>query len=292
MEFSNQSQRERLSYIDFMLYFLGQFNRSDLEKTFGIKEAAASRDISDYKKRAPKNLDYNAVEKHYFMLPSFKPLVNHRPLRALTQLTLGFGGISTGVSSGYLPNELPYSMNYPSQEILAPISRAIYQNLAVKIKYVSNSSGKTIRSIVPFALVNTGVRWHVRAFDRKRKRFADFVLTRIISSEVQESEILDEEKIDKDIQWNRIVELEIVPHPDKKHNEAVFSDFDFDDDEVLRINVRASIAGYLLRRLHIDCTKNHSMESAAYQLWLRNHAALYKVETLRIAPGVQPEDFD
>ena len=37
------------------------------------------------------------------------------------------------------------------------------------------TSGKTQRVIVPFALVDTGLRWHVRAYDRKRNGFRDFL---------------------------------------------------------------------------------------------------------------------
>ena len=45
----NQTQRERLFHIDFKLYFLGTVSRNDIVSRFGIKEAAATRDISLYK---------------------------------------------------------------------------------------------------------------------------------------------------------------------------------------------------------------------------------------------------
>ncbi len=50
----SQAQQERLFHIDFKLRFLGAVNRNDLVNRFGIKAAAATRDISLYKELAPK----------------------------------------------------------------------------------------------------------------------------------------------------------------------------------------------------------------------------------------------
>jgi predicted DNA-binding transcriptional regulator YafY len=173
-------------------------------------------------------------------------------------------------------------MKYPEPSIIAPITRAIFLNQAVTINYVSMSSGKSKREIVPLALVDNGLRWHVRAYDRKKRRFSDFVLTRIMKAEISDNCISPEETKSNDIQWNRIVELELIPHPKRKHKETIMHDFDMEDG-VLRINVRAATAGYLLRRLNVDCTEHHVLASSVYQLWLRNLPALYGVETIDIA---------
>lgn len=281
----SQSQRERLAYIDFFLYFLGRFNRSDIESRFGIRPAAATRDISQYREHAAQNLSYDSTSKQYLIGGSFKPVFEHQPVRVLTQLSRGFGAIYAGAENPYIPSELPYRLKYPGVSVIAPITRAIDQKRAVSITYVSTSSGKSKRDIVPFALVDSGLRWHVRAYDRKREKFSDFVLNRITHSAVGISQVEEHELKDSDIQWNRIVELEIVPHPDRKHTDAVVHDYDMVDN-VLHINARAAVAGYLLRRLNVDCTEDHSLESPAYQLWLRNRMALYGVDTFTLAPGV------
>ena len=49
LEDINQAQQERLFHIDFKLRFLGAVNRNDLVSRFGIKVAAATRDIALYK---------------------------------------------------------------------------------------------------------------------------------------------------------------------------------------------------------------------------------------------------
>ena len=51
----SQAQRERLFRID--------FNRIDLVSHFGIKEAAASSDLSLYRDLAPKNIEYDTKAK-------------------------------------------------------------------------------------------------------------------------------------------------------------------------------------------------------------------------------------
>jgi predicted DNA-binding transcriptional regulator YafY len=50
------------------------------------------------------------------------------------------------------------------------------------IEYHSVSSGRTVREIVPFAPIDNGQRWHVRAFDRKTQEFLNFVINRISPS--------------------------------------------------------------------------------------------------------------
>ena len=72
----------------------------------------------------------------------------------------------------------------PSGGYSAPVTRAIYQRKAVRMRYFSHSSERSEREIVPFALANDGLRWHVRAFDRKSQEFRDFVFTRMKSTEL------------------------------------------------------------------------------------------------------------
>jgi len=50
-------------------------------------------------------------------------------------------------------------------DMLALVCRAIYTKLPVDIRSHSLSSGEAEQAIVPFALVDTALRWHVRAFN-------------------------------------------------------------------------------------------------------------------------------
>ena len=143
---------------------------------------------------------------------------------------------------------------------------------------------------MPHTLVDNGLRWHVRGFDRKHAEFRDFVLTRIKAAVVIEgstlspSVIKESELETQDRQWNRFVELELVPHPRIEHSEAIELDYGMTGG-VLKVEIRAATAGYLLRQWHVDCSTEHSLMGFEYQLWLRNSQALYGVTNLNLAPG-------
>ena len=109
-------------------------------------------------------------------------------------------------------------------------------------------------------------------------------LTRISDPEILDGPIKEHEGRESDIQWNRVVELEIVPHPNLKHPKTIETDYAMENG-VLKVNVRAAVAGYVLRRWNVDCSAEHSLEGPEYHLWLKNRQALYGVENLIIAPG-------
>src|SRR5690606_13152693 len=116
-----------------------------------------------------------------------------------------------GTHHAMLPAELPTQLNLPQLDILAVISRAIHQGKVLSIRYRSLSNGLGEREIVPFALVDNGLRWHVRAYDRKRGRFADFVINRIVEASHRPAAVVAAyESKEADIQWNRVVELHLV----------------------------------------------------------------------------------
>jgi len=280
----SQAQQERLSHIDFKAYFLGIVGRNDLVARFGIKEAAATRDITLYKELAPRNLEYDTKLKAYVLTRDFKPLFEYSPAQVLAALSQGFGEDFIGNHKPMISCDTPANLNKPLLPVLAVLTRAIHQKRVVRINYRSIDSGLSKREIAPFVLVDNGLRWHVRAYDRNRKSFIDFVITRIADPKIMESEPEEYETREADIQWNRVVEMELVPHPKLPHPETVEMDYAMQDG-VLKVNVRAAVAGYVLRRWNVDCTEDHSLKGAEYQLWLRNRQALYGVENLAIAPG-------
>jgi predicted DNA-binding transcriptional regulator YafY len=281
----SQTQQKRLSHIDFRLRFLGAIGRNDLVNRFGIKAAAATRDITLYKELATYNLEYDTKAKIYTRTESFTPLFDYTQHQALTALAHGFGDDFVAAHKAHIACETPAQLNKPQLPPLSVLTRAIHQKQLVEITYRSLSSGRTTRRIAPFVLVDNGLRWHVRSYDRKRSRFTDFVVNRISEPKLlPDSRIEEHETKDNDIQWNRIVELEIVPHPRIPFPETIEHEYDMVDG-TLHVNVRAAVAGYVLRRWNVDCSKDHSLEGPEYHLWLKNRQALYGVENLVIAPG-------
>ena len=285
VESLSQTQRERLAYIDFRLYFFGEIGRPDLTSRFGVAPAGATRDLALYREIAPQNIEFDGSGKVYRIGKQFVPLFEHAPQRVLSSLALGFGDGVSGVSQPLLPCESPAVLSKPRMDVLAPICRAIHAKRPVAIRYHSMSSGESERVIVPFALVDTGLRWHVRAFDRKSQEFWDFVITRIKRPVVLKGQpVAPHEMSDQDIQWTRIVELELVPHPDQPRPEITEMDYGMRDG-VLRMNLRASTVGYILRKWSVDCSPDHSLRGHEYRLWLKDHLAIYGVRSAVLAPG-------
>jgi predicted DNA-binding transcriptional regulator YafY len=280
-----QAQRDRLSFIELRLRFIGEIRRQDLVARFGIQAAAATRDIAQYREIAPRNLDYDSKGKVYVRGDWFRPAFEFSAERVLTWLSHGFGDGEPLRLKALVPCESPGLLSKPDLETLSVLTRAIHKKIAVEISYRALSSGLTTREIVPFALADDGLRWHVRAYDRRSGEFRDFVLTRIADARLVPGRPEEREMSDQDNQWSRIVELELVPHPaNVQHPDTIEADYGMAGG-VLRIRVRAALAGYLLRRWNVDCTENHSLKGAEFHLWLRNHLSLVDVANLSLAPG-------
>lgn len=286
VESLSHGQRERLAYIDFRLYFFGEIGRPDLSGRFGVAPAGATRDLALYREIAPQNIEFDGSNKIYRIGKAFTPLFEHASQRVLSALALGFGDGVNGESHSLLPCESPAVLSSPKMDVLAPICRAIHAKRPVAICYHSISSGESERVIVPFALVDTGLRWHVRAFDRKSGEFRDFVVTRIEVPTLLDEEPKANERPDNDIQWTRIVELDFVPHPRLNRPEIIRMDYGMTDGSI-RMRVRAAVAGYMLLRWSVDASPDHSLKEEQYRLWLSDPLALYGVENAKLAPGYQ-----
>jgi hypothetical protein len=284
LEDVGQAQRERLFHIDFRAWFLGRVTRGALIQRFGIKEAAATRDLALYRHLAPGNLVFEGSEKVYLCSERFRPLFDHPPERTLTAIAEGLGDDAAGEIGQHVRTERPLRLNQPDIEVIAAVSRAIVERRPLRIDYCSLTSGMGSREIAPFALVDTGTRWHARAYDRRRGRFLDFVLTRIARAELLTGAVEPHEDREADDQWMRVVELELTPHPGLARPDAIEMDYGMTDG-VLRTRLRAAVVGYALLHWGVDATPDHALGADRHQLWLRNSPALYGVENLSIAPG-------
>jgi hypothetical protein len=253
---------------------------------FGVAPAVATRDFSVYRGLFPGNIRFDERSKSYLFGDDFHPAFKHVPERVFTALSQGFGDGVHSAGGQLLCCEMPLALNRPSMEILAPVARGIHLRRPVSIRYQSHTSGESERVIVPFALVNDGLRWHVRAFDQKSREFRDFVFSRMSSAVLLDQVVERSEMPAADIQWNRIVELDLVPHPKSAHPEIIMGDYGMTDG-VLRINLRAAVAGYVLRQWIVDCSPDHRLEGEEFRLWLRNPLSLYGVSTAKLAPGYQ-----
>jgi len=188
----------------------------------------------------------------------------------------------------WLATDVPTRLTQPALDTLSVVTRAIHQSAVLAMQYHSLSSGLTQREIVPFALIDNGQRWHVRAYDRQHQDFRDFVITRIQQPRLcKDSPIQPHERGDQDIQWTRIVELDLVPHPDQPRPEITEMDYGMTDGH-LRVRLRAATAGYVLRCWSVDCSPDHCLNSPEIRLWLKDPLTLYGVKNAVLAPGYTP----
>ena len=280
----SQAQRERLFYIEVKAFFCGDLTRADIERRFGVRPAASARDLSSYKRLAPNNLVYNAALRNYEPTDRFNPVFEHRADRVLAWFRDGYGDSLDLKIQRTVPCEAASDLVRPDLETLAVLTRAIAGRKQVKVNYLSLTSGASTKTLSPLALADTGQRWHLRAYDCERERFADFSITRIVKAKPLEIDIPLNQRIEADVQWARVVHLELVPHPGVEHPEAIEADYQMMDG-VLALEMRAPLVGYALRRWAVDCTPKHGLDPNQHHLYLKNPQTLYGVESAALAPG-------
>lgn len=284
-----QAQRERLAFLETKAFFCGELMRADIENRFGIAPAASSRDLHAYRQLNPDQLTYDPTQRRYVPSEGFQPLFPFSAERILSWLSRGFGDGLGATQRKPLACEGFSQLINPDFDLLALITRAIYQGAALRVTYLSLSSGPSERVIVPGALADNGSRWHVRAYDRSRARFADFVLTRISRAVLLEEAPDASELLLADEQWSTEVELDLVPHPDLRYPAAVEADYSMRGG-FLTVSMRAALAGYALSRWSVDCTPDHSLDPNRHHLWLVNNQSLQSVQSLVMAPGYSPNN--
>lgn len=282
-----QNQRERLNYLEFRVYFTGQISRADLIQRFGISEAAATRDLAIYREEAAGNLEFDTTTKTYriakaFSLYYLKDVESKLMLRALVH---GLGNDFGTAPESIVPCELPSRLQTPSADILAAVSRAICQKMVLRIEYLSDSGNHGPREIVPFSLAGTGLKWMVRAYCRRKGIFCHFILNRIRSAEVLwDSKPKEDETKENDDEWNRMLKLELIPHPAASAEKMAMTEQEFQMINGMHVlRVRAALAGFVLRLWSVDCSDEQRL--TMLPLCLRNKLVLHDVDNAILAPG-------
>lgn len=266
MNLPRDFQRERLFYIEFLALFSGQVSRKDLTGRFGISEPAATKDLSMYAEMAPSMLRYDLRRKCY-VYSGGQPYFDHDVEQALHALA-GDGAVDfdpsrtkriPGWTSTSIKRRVPL-------ELAAALTRSIDQHQWVQVEYSSLTTGTQLRKLSPLALVNDGLRWHIRCYDHDHEEFRDFGLTRFANiNQVGDSDI----GLSDDREWNNEIVLQLSPHPKARHPETTAADYDIQGG-LKAVKLRACLVGYFLRHWHIDFSPDASGNPRAQQLYLAN----------------------
>jgi hypothetical protein len=268
--------RQRLQYIELMAFYTGVVTRSDVARAFGISDPAATKDLKLYGDLAPGNLIYTQSVFGFVPALGFRPVfADLTPAAALPVIAanLAVAGGPYGEESiyGLATASLPLPARLPSAEVLAQITRAIHGHRKLRVSYrsLSDRESQEQRILEPHALVNTGLRWHVRAYSEATYDFRDFVLSRFTQAECLEEPAESGAEHDED--WVEMVTLQLGPHVglDAAKRESLLLDYGA-SGEVIEVSVRRALIGYVLQRLSIDTTRDHSLNPSAYQLMLLN----------------------
>ena len=269
--------RQRLQFIEVMAYYTGMISRSMLAKAYGISDPAATKDLKLYNDLAPSNLEYNP--SLFSFVPTkgfdevFADLSPHNVLSMFAQnlLTIDNPSGDTPIY-GITAEELPLPSRLPDKSILAEIIRAMKSGTQAKVTYHSLSQSNDAegsRIIEPHALINTGLRWHVRAYNHDSYDFRDFVLSRFTSAQQLSETAESSQSYDDD--WMEIVQIQLQAHPGLSTKQRTALKYDYDmQDEQIELNVRRALVGYILQSLKVDTTANHSLNPNAHQLIVKN----------------------
>jgi len=241
---------QRLRAIEIILFWHGRLNTSDIIQAFGISRIQASKDIKQYIQTNPGNMYYDFNEKTYLKA---LPMKLRFTQGIIDEYIDHISRMSQPVKNQVFEVlNLHYSSVKP--EIISPIIQAINKQQAVSIVYASMNTpeGKS-RVLYPHSLIDTGFRWHLRAYCDSRHEFRDFNIGRILHKPEYLKSSLPEANRNNDTLWHKDVTLEIIPNPLLTNEQQKLVGLEFNmKSGALYIKTRAPLVHYTLQRYQID----------------------------------------
>lgn len=245
MDISAWSERQRLCFVERMLFWRGFINRKDLCEHFGISLPQATNDLVTYTTLNPGACAYNVRSKRYETVEGMKAVL----------IEPEFGADMRFLGSSVFPPDEPDFVVWAEKplrgydtKILRQLCAGGHARQAMEIFYYSRNSGTAKwRVISPRAFASDGLRWHVRAFCHENSRFQDFNIGRI--SRLRRATSADFVSV-ADECWSAQVRLWIRPAStmDKNRRRALEMDYGMEDGVFLFV-VRKALQIYACRRL-------------------------------------------
>jgi len=249
-------QEDRRAFIEHRVFWRGRIGLSDLMDVMGVSRAQASKDLNGYIQDHPDYIVYDKTAKTYVLGPAFKAVYTGLdPAAYLNDLLALSKGASVATAEWivYQPDIIATAI--PTRGLKAKTVRDVLlaseQKRSLRITYQSMSAADPeTRIIVPHALAHDGFRWHARAHCLKDKTFKDFVLGRVLDSQMGSVTDIDPKD---DTDWFEMVSLQIGPHPELSEHQRRIIELDYAMIEgVAEIQVRKCLLFYNLKRLGLD----------------------------------------
>ncbi len=267
--------RQRLQYIEIMAFYAGVVSRSDVARAFGMSDPAATKDIKLYNELAPGNLTYSQAVFGFVPTLQFSPVFSDlAPAQVLpaiaANLASSTGPYGSSLIFGLPAASLPLPARFPDRAVLAQMTRAIFGRKKLRVRYrsLTGSGSENSRILEPHTLVDTGLRWHVRAYSEEHYAFRDFVLSRFVEAECLPDPAESSAEYDED--WVETLTLKLGPHAKLPPEKQAGLLLDYGTADSVVIEVRRALVGYLLQRLGVDTTSDRHQNPNAYQLMLLN----------------------
>lgn len=250
------SVERRLAFIEDRLFWLGEINRTDLVRRFGVSLGQASADIARYLESGPPDVHYDKNAKRYVAGAKFEPTMGpadaSRFLGELRLLDAGLLAANDALFDVAPPFDVaPVPERRVDPFVLRTVLGAIRRLSSVDLLYQSMTRVEPMqRTIEPHALAYDGFRWHTRAFDPENGRFGDFVLGRISNARINSPA---RSRSKDDLDWHTFVDLKIAPHPalTRSQAKAIGVDYGIRGKSAV-VRIRRALLFYALRRLGLD----------------------------------------
>lgn len=257
------AQRERLRFVESALLWEGEFTRARVSDVFGVSPNHVTTDLRWYEDQFPKSLHLETRQRCYVAGPEFKPRFASADPAEYLALRLAYAQSgSTAVvpllgGGDAVPTEaLPSPAQGIDRGVLQAAVQAIRHGSGIEITYHSmQAKSPGLRTIWPHALVHTGVRWYVRAFDSSRATFRMFALQRIERPTPVSAP--SPQAVEADAAWSLQKTLTVVPHPDLNEHQrrVVAREYGMQDQDGApswRVTLRAALIGDFAQRYALD----------------------------------------
>lgn len=253
---NGQAIRARLEWLENRIFWVGELNRSDLVTRFGISPQQASADIKLYQDLAPRNLRYDTKRKLYVEAESFEALFQ----KSLRQWLAENRQEHADLRSIQLEAVKPVKRVMADQALKA-IARSFRLRRPVSVLYQSMKSDKPEwRVICPHTIVETEIRWHIRAFMVEKGMFADLLPGRIL--DVTDAGTTPWIGSEADNAWNTMACIVLVPSRtlSEDQRQVVERDYRMEDGQHV-IHTRECLVYYQLSSMYlVDAVREHEGE--------------------------------
>ncbi|MDQ8195799.1 hypothetical protein QEH59_15305 [Coraliomargarita sp. SDUM461004] len=240
------SEKQRLLFIERLLYWRGSINRRDLCEHFGISLPQATKDLVSYTTLNSGACQYDVRRKCYVAAAKMQTVLREpnfsedmEVVGAAMRDGLEFGEFVLGGSRPRRVADLALHRK---------LSLAACNQECVEAAYWSVKSGSSeTRWLSPRGFGFDGLRWHVRAYCHRSELFKDFVIGRF-QTVGRRKPCLFEDLVDVD--WLETETLTFRPNPELSKHQRTALEMDYGmESGRLQLAVRRAMRIYALRRL-------------------------------------------